>query len=197
MRDPVIGGLFKMTISKYLGLVAAGALASCLAACQPTGQSGASAAADPAKEEAAINAQIDAFNAAQKAKDADKVVATEVADVRGYGGGADTTSRDDDLKNTKAAMTDPAYAFAVKAEHTEIAKSGDIAFQSGTWEAAGTNPATKKVEHASGHWVAGWRKDTDGAWKVAAVSAAAPPTPAAAPAAGGDAEALAKAPKKK
>jgi ketosteroid isomerase-like protein len=165
-----------------LTLAAGAAMLFALAACQQA------APVDTAKEEAAINAQIDVLNAGMKAKDADKVVSIDADDLKGYGGGPDTSGKAEDLKNNKAAMTDPAYAGAVKVEHTEVAKSGDVAFQSGTWEFSGTNPSTKAVEHTGGHWVAGWRKDKDGSWKLAAVSAANPPpaaaaAPAAAPAA--------------
>jgi ketosteroid isomerase-like protein len=168
-----------MQINFRHGLLAAVLVLPALAACQQP------AAVDSAKEEAAINAQIDVLNAGLKAKDADKVVSIDAADVRGYGGGPDTSGKDEDLKNNKAAMADPGYAGSVKVEHTEVAKSGDLAWQSGTWDFSGTDPATKAAAHQAGHWVAAWRKDKDGSWKMAAVSAAsAPPAaPAAAPAA--------------
>jgi ketosteroid isomerase-like protein len=178
-----------------LALVAGAAMLFALAACQQA------APVDTAKEEAAINAQIDVLNAGMKAKDADKVVSIDADDVKGYGGGPDTSGKAQDLANNKAGMADPAYAGAVKVEHTEVAKSGDIAFQTGTWDFTGTNPSTKAVEHTNGHWVAGWRKDKDGSWKLAAVSAAngaPPPAAAAAPAAAPAADAKpAAAPAKK
>lgn len=146
-----------------------------LGACQkPT------AAVDTAKEAQAIQAQVDLFNAAMKAGDVEKAISIDAPDIRGYGGGGpDITSATADLAATKAAMRDPAYAFAVKPEHTEVAKSGDIAVQTGTYEASSTNPQTKAVEHAAGHWVAAWRKDDQGRWKLAAVSTASPPSAAA------------------
>ena len=179
-------------MTKTIGLIAAVALLPALAACQKP-----AAAVDPAKEEAAINAQNDALNAAIKAKDPDKIVAMDAADIRAYGGGGpDVNSKDEDLKNTKAAVADPAYGGVIKAEHTEVAKSGDIAFQTGTWEFSGTNPKTKAVEKLSGHWVAGYRKDADGTWKLAAVSAANPPPAAPAAAAPADAKPAAEPAKK-
>jgi len=169
-----------MTQDIRLGLLVA-ALLPALAACQKPAPP-----ADAAKETAAINAQNDAFNAAAKTRDVEKAVAIDAADIRGYGGGGpDVTSKDDDLKSTRAAMADPAYAFSVKPEHTEVAKSGDIAFQTGVWESQATNPSTKAVERSSGHFVVGWRKDAAGTWRLAAVSASGPTlaAPAAAPAA--------------
>jgi ketosteroid isomerase-like protein len=166
-----------MTIKLPVGLLAAAAMLPALSACQQP-----AATVDVAKETAAINAQIDAFNAAAKAKDATKAVAIDATDMRGYGGGPDVAGPDEDLKVTKAMMADPAYGFAVKPDHTEVAKSGELAFQTGSFEAAYTNPQTKAVEHAPGHFVAVWRKDAAGAWKLAAVSSAnAPPAAAAMP----------------
>jgi len=167
-----------MTIKLPVGLLAAAALAPALGACQQP-----AATVDTAKEAAALNAQVDAFNAAAKAKDADKMVALDAADVKGYGGGPDINGRDEDLKATKAQLADPAYSFAVKPDHTEVAKSGELAFQTGTFEAAGTSPTTKAVEHVAGHFVAVFRKDADGTWKLAAVSSSPNSSmPAAAPA---------------
>ena len=153
---------------RMMGGVAAITLCAALAGCQKPAP-----AVDTAKEEAAINAMLDAFNAAAKAKDADKLVAMDAADIRGYGGGGpDVTSKDEDLKATKAILGDPNYAFAIKAEHTEVAKSGDLAWQSGTWDGTFSDPKTKQAVKSSGHYVAAYRKDDQGAWKLAAVSTA-------------------------
>jgi len=181
-----------MTIASRLGLLAAVALLPALAACQPP------AAVDTAKEEAAINAQIDAFNAAAKAKDADKMVSMDADDFRGYGGGPDVSGKAADLAGDKALAADPAFAMTVKADHTEVAKSGDLAVQTGTVEFTGTNPQTKAVDHQTAHFVAGWRKDKDG-WKLAAVASSpvmAPASPAV-PAADPKAPPPAAAPAKK
>jgi ketosteroid isomerase-like protein len=176
-----------MQIKIRHGLMAAVLVLPALAACQQP------AAVDTAKEEAAINAQVDAVNAAIKAKDADKLVSIDADDIRGYGGGGpDVASKDEDLKADKVMVADPAYGGSVKAEHLEVAKSGDLAVQTGSFDFTGTNPQTKAVEHSTGHWVAGWRKDKDGAWKMAAIGVA-PAGPAAAPAAAPAADAKAPA----
>lgn len=154
-----------------LGAAAAAGLVG-LAACQAPAP-----AADTAKETAAIEAQIAALNAALKAGDAERAVSIDAPDIRVYGGGPDVASAAEDLKATKAMLADPAYQFAVKAEHTEVAKSGDLGWQSGTFEGSATNPKTKAVEHVRGHFVAGWKKDDQGRWKLAAVSTAPTPAP--------------------
>ena len=162
-------GTIQMT-SRFC-LAAGAAMLLTLAACQK-----AAAPVDTAKEEAAINAQIDALNAAAKAKDAGKLVAFDATEFHSYGGGGpDVNSKDDDLKANTAMVADPAFAMTLKAEHLEIAKSGDLAIQTGSSENTGTNPATKAVEHSTAHWVAGWRKGSDGGWKLAAVAIGSPP----------------------
>jgi ketosteroid isomerase-like protein len=164
-----------MNTNPRIGLLTA-ALLLVLAACQKPAQ-----AVDTSKEIAAINAQINALNRASTAKDAERAVAADAADIRAYGGGGpDIGSKDDDLKIMKAIMADPAYAYQLKPEHTEIAKSGEIAFQTGSWAASATNPGTKSVAQWAGHYVAGWRKDADGTWKMAALSVASPPSPSTA-----------------
>lgn len=165
-----------MNAKTSLSIAAAAALFA-LAACQKPAP-----AVDTAKETAAINAQIDGFNAAVKARDAEKTVAIDAADVVIYGSGQPTVKgKDEDLKGTKEAFADPGYSFNVKAETTQVAKSGEMAVQTGTYESSATNPKTKAVDHMSGNWVGEWRKEADG-WKLAAVSTAAgaPPAPAAA-----------------
>ena len=64
----------------------------------------------------------------------------------------------------------PAYFFAGIA---------GLASAAGAGAAAGTSPTTKAVEHVAGHFVAVFRKDADGTWKLAAVSSA-PNSPAGA-----------------
>jgi ketosteroid isomerase-like protein len=131
----------------------------------------AAAPADPARESAAIQAQIETYAAAVKSGDIEKAVTVDAHDIHSYGGGGpDVTSADQDLKATIAASHDPNFAVAVKAEHTEVARSGDLAWQYGTWEAQASDPKSGKAVKSHGHWVAGWRKDDQGRWKLAAVS---------------------------
>ncbi len=146
----------------WMGCAAALLLAGCDKAAAPP--------VDPAKETAAINAQVDAFNAAMKAGDVERAIAVEANDIHTYGGGPDVTSATQDLTDTKALMHDPNYSLRVKPEHTEVAKAGDMAWQYGSWDASASDPKTGKPAKASGHWVAAWRKDDQGRWKLAAVS---------------------------
>jgi ketosteroid isomerase-like protein len=136
---------------------------------------------DVAKETAAIDAEIAAINAAVKARDPAGAVAYDAADMISYGPGAIIKGKDADLAANKAAFADPAYAFSIAADRTEIARSGELAFQTGSYQQSDTNPATHKIERSFGEWVATYRKDADGTWKIAAVAASPGPTPPAKP----------------
>jgi len=153
-------------MKSYLVAGALAALPLALAACDK-----AAPPADPAKESAAILAQIDLYNAAVKSGDIEKAITVDAHDIRGYGGGGpDVASADQDLKATINATHDANFALSVKAEHTEVAKAGDMAWSSGTWEAQASDPKSGKPMKAHGHWVGAWRKDDQGRWKLAAVS---------------------------
>jgi ketosteroid isomerase-like protein len=167
-----------MTHSTRFALgVASIAMVSTLMACAKPAP-----AVDLAKEAAAINAADAAINAAMKAKDAVKATAYDADDIVNYAPGyPPVLGKAADLAGDKAGFTDPAFTFSFTVDHTEVAKSGDLAYQSGAFSQTDTNPTTRKVESSTGNWVAAWRKGTDGTWLLAAV--AATPTTAAAPAA--------------
>jgi ketosteroid isomerase-like protein len=169
-----------MILNKRIALaLAAAGFAAGLASCAkppPT--------VDVAKETDAINAEDAAINAAFKAKDADKAVAYDADDVTSWAPGSPPiTSKVEDLASTKASFLDPGYSFSFAAGHTEIAKAGDLAYQTGSFNMTATNPATHKVEAMSGNWVAAFKKADDGTWKIAAVAATPGAAASAAPAA--------------
>ncbi|QUD87720.1 YybH family protein [Phenylobacterium montanum] len=137
---------------------------------------------DVAKEVAALQAEDAAINAAYKARDAVKATAYDAADYLSYTSGAPTVKgRDADLAGTKDSFTDPGFGFSFTADRTEVAKSGDLAYQAGSYTQTQTNPATKKVETVTGNWVAAWRKEPDGAWRIASEAVTQAPAPAAKP----------------
>src|SRR5215469_17348081 len=115
-------------------LLVAGIAAAILAACaKPT------PAIDTAKEAAAINAEIAAINAASRAKDADKAVAFDADDFTGWDGGPTVKRKADDLAAYKALMADPNFTCVLSVDHTEVAKSDDLAYQTGSYMVTYTN----------------------------------------------------------
>jgi ketosteroid isomerase-like protein len=67
-----------------------------------------------------------------------------------------------------------------EADTVEVARSGDLAFETGAYSMTLTGP-DKKPATEKGHYVVVWRKGADGAWKVGvdAPISAPPDAPAA------------------
>jgi ketosteroid isomerase-like protein len=126
----------------------------------------APAAAGPGGEIATLEAVNAAVNAANKARDAEASVAQDAEDMVSYFPGVPPVrGRAADLVAARALFADPAYAYVQTLERTEIARSGDLAWQSGGYEITLTDPATHQPRRSSGHWLAALRKDADGAWR--------------------------------
>lgn len=92
-------------------------------------------------------------------KSAEKSVAFDAPDERGFGGGGPhIASKDDRLKGNEAALADPDDAVSIKSQHTEVASAGDGARRSGTWDGTFTDPRTRSPARGSAHRVAADRK---------------------------------------
>jgi uncharacterized protein (TIGR02246 family) len=120
-----------------------------------------------AADEAALRAAIKEWAAAAQVKDAarfvsfyaeDAVVMLEDSpDVSGMAGIRDAIG---------GMMQDPAFALSFEPANLVVARSGDVAYETGPYSLTMTGP-DKKPATESGHYVAVWRRQTDGAWKVA------------------------------
>ena len=64
-----------------------------------------------------------------------------------------------------AMMQDPAFALSFEADRVEVARSGDLAYETGSYTMTMTGP-DKKPATEKGHYVVVWRKGADGAWKA-------------------------------
>jgi len=67
----------------------------------------------------------------------------------------------------KELLTSPGAAISWKATKVEVAKSGDLAYVSGTYEETMTDASCKPVNDR-GKYVEIFKKQTDGTWKVVA-----------------------------
>ncbi len=67
----------------------------------------------------------------------------------------------------KEMLTTPGAAISWKATRVEVAKSGDLAYVSGTYEETMTDATGKPVKD-HGKYVEIFKKQTDGTWKVVA-----------------------------
>jgi uncharacterized protein (TIGR02246 family) len=74
-------------------------------------------------------------------------------------------------------LRDPRFALSLHPAKVEVAKSGDLGFTQGTYEATGTDPSTGQSATEKGNYVTVFRRQADGRWKAVAdmISPNAPP----------------------
>jgi uncharacterized protein (TIGR02246 family) len=128
---------------------------------------GTAAAADTKIEQALRD--LDAkWSAAAGAKDVDKTVSyySEDAIVMPPNAAAATT-RESIRSAWNEMLTTPGAAISWKATKVEVAKAGDLAYVSGTYEETMTDASGKSAKD-HGKYVEIFKKQTDGTWKVVA-----------------------------
>jgi uncharacterized protein (TIGR02246 family) len=150
-----------------LGRVASLAAAVALAACTQQPAPAPSAPPDTrAADEAALRALIRDWSAAAQAKDATTFVSVYADDaVVMMAGAPDIRGLAAIREGIPAMMQDPAFALSFEADRVEVARSGDLAYEAGSYSMTMTGP-DKKPATEKGHYVVVWRKGADGAWKV-------------------------------
>ena len=125
------------------------------------------AAADTQTEQALRD--LDAkWSAAAGAKDVDKTVSyyAEAAMVMPPNASAATTK--EAIRSAwKEMLTTPGAAISWKATKVEVAKAGDLAYVSGTYEETMTDASGKPAKDR-GKYVEIFKKQADGTWKVVA-----------------------------
>ncbi len=146
--------------------VLAGVLA--LAGCAPPAPPPPTPTPDTrAADEAAIRAAVKEWSAAAQAKDADKFGSFYAEDA------ALLLENAPDI-NGKAAlreaiggmMQDPNFALSFEADKVVVARSGDLAYETGSYSMT-LSDAKKKPSTQTGHYVVVWQREADGSWKVA------------------------------
>jgi uncharacterized protein (TIGR02246 family) len=108
------------------------------------------------------------WSAAAAAKDLEKTISfySENAVVLPTNAPAATTK--DAIRNTwKDLLASPGLAISWETTKVEVAKSGDIAYTTGTYELT-MNDASSKPINDHGKYVEVWKKQADGKWKVVA-----------------------------
>ena len=133
-----------------------------------------------AADEAALRALIKDWAAAAQAKDAAKFVSIYADDaVVMMAGAPDIRGIAAIREGIPAMMQDPAFALSFEADRVEVARSGDLAYETGSYSMTMTGP-DKKPATEKGHYVVVWRKGADGAWKVVVDAPISDPPDAAA-----------------
>jgi len=138
------------------------ALLALVACAQPPAEPPDTRAAD----EAAIRAAVEEWSAAAGAKDAakfasfyadDAVLMMEAApDVHGKAALAEAIG---------GMMQDPSFALSFAADHVMVARSGDLAYETGSYTLTMSGPDGTPATQ-TGHYVDVWGKQADGTWKV-------------------------------
>jgi uncharacterized protein (TIGR02246 family) len=151
------------TRCRILVVVASVALAAC------TQQPAPAPSAPPdtrVADEAALRSVITDWAAAAQAKDPAKFVGVYADDaVVMMANAPDIRGIAAIRESIPAMMQDPAFALSFEAEHVEVARSGDLAYETGSYSMTMTGP-DKKPATEKGHYVVVWRKDPGGQWKA-------------------------------
>ncbi|SRR6266540_2845552 len=124
-------------------------------------------AADTKAIEQALRDLDAQWSAAAGAKDLEKTVAFYSEDAVVLPTNAPAATTKDAIRNTwKDLLASPGLTISWKTTKVEVARSGDIAYTTGTYELTMNGPTGKLVpDH--GKYVEVWKKQADGKWNVA------------------------------
>ena len=175
-----------MTKLQLTGVAMAALMAASLGACTKP-DAGANGAAKPAVDTGKIADAVKADEAQLvtdfNAHDATKTASHDATDVVAMAHGqANTVGAAADLAaNQKAFAVDSAQHVTTANESVDVANSGDMAVYHSTYVFTATDPKTKKTVTENGNYLAGYKLQSDGSWKIAwSIIADTPATPAAA-----------------
>ena len=134
------------------------------------------------QDEAAIRAAVKEWGAAAAAKDPEKFASFYTDDAMVMLEGAPLISGKPAIMEALTPMmkADPNFSLKFETAKVEVARSGDIAYETGTHEITTTDAKTKKPAPVKGKYLVVWKK-VGGAWKAAvdAPMSGAPAAPAA------------------
>ena len=124
------------------------------------------AAAADTKIEQALRDLDAKWSAAAGAKDVDKTVSYYAADAIVMPPNASRAMTKETIRSAwKEMLTSPGAAITWKATKVEVAKAGDLAYVSGTYEQLMTDASGNQAKDR-GKYVEIFKKQTDGTWKV-------------------------------
>ena len=76
------------------------------------------------------------------------------------------TGKDAIAKTMKDVLADPNWSLALQPVQVEVSRSGDLGYTRGTYVLTATDPASQKAATEKGRFVAIFRKQADGSWRV-------------------------------
>ncbi len=150
-------------------LIAAVFAASLSVSCAQPQQKPSEAPDTRAADEATIRSADADFAKAAAAKDLDKCMSLYEDDAVLFTPGSPAVIGKDNIRNVIQRML--GMQLTINVASVDVARSGDLALDRGTVQAAVTDKKGKTTTQTS-EYVLVWRKQADGAWKVAADTSA-------------------------
>ena len=121
-----------------------------------------------AADEATIRDLDAQWSAAAGAKDVDKTISYYSTDAIVMPPNAPSATTKEAIRTVwKDLLASPGLTISWKTTKVEVAKSGDIAYTTGTYELTMNDPTGKPIND-HGKYVEVWKKQSDGKWKVVA-----------------------------
>ncbi len=117
-------------------------------------------------------------------KDAEKIAAFYTEDAMLIANGPTVTGRAAIMAAFKGMAADPKFSLTFSSTKVEVAKSGELAYSSGTYTLTLSDPKTKKLLTDKGQYATVFKKQADSSWKavVDVANSNPPPAPPAPPA---------------
>jgi uncharacterized protein (TIGR02246 family) len=120
-----------------------------------------------AADEAAIHAAVKEWSASAQAKDPDKFSSFYAEDgVVMLEDAPDISGKAAIREAIGGMMQDPNFSLSFEADRVVVARSGDLAYETGTYTMT-LSDAKKKASTEQGNYLVVWQKQADGTWKVA------------------------------
>jgi uncharacterized protein (TIGR02246 family) len=154
--------------SWLLLFMAAFAMIITLACAEQTAQKPAPPPDTRKADEAAIRAASADWSKAAQAKDLDKATSYYADDAVFFvENGAMVKGKDAIKMAWKPELATPGPGMTFETTYVEVARSGDLAYEYGTYDDK-TEVKKGKVKDEKGKYVVVWKKQTDGSWKAVA-----------------------------
>ena len=119
-----------------------------------------------AADEAVIHAAVKAWSAAAEAKDAESFARVYAEDaVLMLEDAPDMRGMAAIREGIEGMMQDPNFDLSFEADNVVVARSGDLAYETGTYTLTMSDPEEKPATE-KGHYVVVWHKQANGGWKV-------------------------------
>lgn len=152
-----------------IGIAAGLALGGC-------SKSDGARAADPDSVKQAIKSDEAKWNKDVKAKDTEGLASHYADDAYFVPPGAPPADGSTAIRQFYAnALTDPAIDVAITNDKVDVAGSGDLAYSRGHFSEKYTDRKTGKVMASTGTYLAVYKKQDDGSWRIVADYAATDP----------------------